>query len=283
MGAFVFFNFCCILLLLSGTTMKTLVTFLFLILASTAFAQSTTPRNELSKITSYLYGNTEQKALEDYIIKYQASPYRLIAMRFLADWYRELNKIDSSILFYKQALTMPDSIDDGSYRHFSAMQLTRIYMARKDYSTALNYLDLAIDPFYAKYNCGTPRMEERNRIDELYWICSFETGRYRKAIDRFATFMFFFDKGFGDMHKLYEAYSKVYTKEEIKNAFLAAEKNVVIKPDSDSILRIMTTIFDKEVRISVHEGWESLTEQEQKQKGIDKMRQCIIYQLATRD
>jgi len=194
--------------------------------------------------------------------------------------FEQLSKTDSALFYYKQVLTMPDSVDDAKYRHHAAVRLTDILITRKDYSAALYYLDLSRGRFFAIYGCGT-NIEAIKKINDQYLICYIGVGNYKQAIDRFACYMF--TNLFCDVQKLYEAYSNVYTKEEIKKAFLQAKENIEIKKEqreSGPHLLPVFKIFDKEIELFTDDGFEKLTEQEQKQQCMDEIRKSEFYKLA---
>lgn len=279
-------------------TMKTPVTLLLLMVCTTAFAQPAMPEKELDDIyfskniyevlttdnNFYLpYRQTAINSLENYIAKYPANPYKFVAMRYIGEIFEKLNQVDSSVLFYKQVLTMPEEIDHYNWNRFtSAFQLTKIYLAKKDYSTALNYLEQASGPFFEKSTCGTVKLEDRQRINALYWDCYFGLGEYKQAVDRFARFMF--NNYWGNDQKLYEAYVKVYSKEEMKKAFLEAEHNIEIKDEqygSHCYFNPVVKIFDKEMKLYIGDEFEKLTEEERMQKCIEELRKSEMYKLAT--
>jgi tetratricopeptide (TPR) repeat protein len=274
-----------------------LITIVVLILGTPSFAQPG-PQEELynilrkEEVYQVINANhllcpacSQPKAmLEDYIVKHHASPGRLVAMRYLAEVFNKLGYVDSARLLYKQALAIPDSLDERNfYRSFSAIELAKIYMAAKNYDTALNYLDMERDRFPMSSSCGTVRIAHHQEMDVLFWRCYKGCGNYKRAIDRYARLMFLYS---GDnLKKLFEAYSSVYTKEEIKQAFLNAENNIVIKTDENDATWLLpvTKIFDKEIKIRVYdEELNNLSVKEQMLKCADAIRQSEIYKLATR-
>jgi tetratricopeptide (TPR) repeat protein len=281
-----------------AVTMKTPVSFLLLIVCTTAFAQPAMLEKELDDI--YLsnniyevlttnnnfyspYRQSAKNSLENYIAKYPENPYKFVAMRYLGQIFEKLNLVDSSVLLYKQLLTMPEDIDHYNWNRFtSAFQLTKIYLAKKDYNTALNYLEQASGQFFEKSSCGTVKLEDRQRINALYWDCYFGLGDYKQAIDRFARFMF--SSVWGNEQKLYDAYVKVYSKEEMKKEFLEAEHNIEIKSKqygSHCHFNPVVKIFDKEMILYIGDEFEKLTEQERMQQCIEELRKSKMYKLAT--
>jgi len=260
--------------------MKTPITILLLLLSTTIFAQTLTPKEELDRM--FYKEGVSTTALVNYISTHSTSPYRLVAMLSLAQIFDKCNLIDSSELLYKQALSMPDSVDKYSYRHYSAMRLTEISLAKKNYSTALNYLDQAYREFPPRYNCGTVLIEVKRKIFELYWGCYIGQGNYRQAIEMFAPIMLYYYEVFGDVNKLYEAFTRIYSKEDIKKEFLGIEKNIELKKieNEGSGLQAISKVFGIEIKIKWYND-ETLTEQQQKQKSMERIKELRIYKLAT--
>lgn len=266
--------------------------------SAVSFAQKSDPEQELNDIyfsknvyevltTNYNfyqpYRDSGMITLENYIAKYPANPQRFVAMRYLAQIFEKYNLVDSAVLFYKQVLTMPENIDHyNSNRYTAASSLTKIYLDRKDYSTALTYLEQASGQFFFKSSCGTVTIELRQKISAQYWDCYNGLGDYKQAIDRFARFMF--NNVWGSQQMLYEAYVKVYSKEELRKAFLEAANKIEIKKEQDDssfYLQPVFKIFDKEIKLYSGNGFEKLTEQEQKQKCLEEIMQSKMYKLAT--
>ena len=276
--------------------MKITTTILLFVISATSFAQRTTPKEEAYKILSAHnifnspYRETAKKAFEDYISKYPTNPYRLVATYCLAEILNNINELDSASLRYSEVLRMsiPDSVDDANYRRSSAIRLAEICITKNDYISALNYLGHERQKFVFRFDCGNSRIEDDMKIKALYSSCFIGQGNYNAAIDTLAPYMFF--GSYGDntiiIDKLYEAYLKIYTKEEIKNEFLNAEKNLLIKQEQYylySYLQPTTEIFGKEIKFQDYNyNLNELTEQERKQKCIEMIRQSRMYKLATR-
>lgn len=276
-------------------SMKITITLLLLLLATTSFAQPSTPKEELynilrtHKIIPSPHKETAKKDLEDYISKYPKNPYSLIARYWLGEILRNLNDVDGSKLYYIQAIAIPapDSVFEANfYRHGSAIRLAEISIARGDYSAALNYLDLAKHKFILRPGCGKPKIDHDIGIKVMYSSCYIELGNSRDAIDLLAPYMFGMYRGDTTVsNKLYEAYLKIHTKEEIKNEFLNAEKTLEIEEkqiDGFYLLQPTLSLFGKTITFDVwHFNVKKLTEQGRKQKCMETIRQSAIYKLTT--
>jgi hypothetical protein len=275
--------------------MKIPITLLLLLLATTSFAQPLTPGEELYKILSThkiipsTHKETAKKDLEDYITKYPTNPYSLIARFWLGEIHHNLNEVDSSTLYYIQAIDIPapDSVYEANgYKHFSAIRLAEIYLARGDYSATLKYLDLAKNKFIFRPH-GKLKVDPNTKINVMYSSCYIELNKSREAIDLLSPDIFGRYRGDTTVsNKLYEAYLKMHTKEEIKNEFLNAEKRLEIKEekiyDGSYLLKPTLIVFGKTISFDVYTlTVKKLTEQEQKQKCMETIRQSAIYKLAT--
>jgi hypothetical protein len=278
------------------THLKIATTILLLLLATTSLAQSSTPKEEVYKILrtanifNLPYRETARKAFNNYISKYSTSPYRLVAIYWLAEIIHKFENVDSSAPLYKQVLAVQnaDSVDDAHFRHSSAIRLAEISIAKNDYVEALNYLDLAKQKFIPRYDCGYARVEDARKMNVLYSSCYIEQGNYGQAIDILTPYMIasWYSDDTIVIGKLYEAYLGIHTREEIKNEFLNAEKNVDIKHEQNntySYFQPSIRIFDKEIKFNdIHYNLNKLTAEERKQKCTETIRQSIIYKLATR-
>lgn len=275
--------------------MKTPVTVILLfLLYATSFAQPS-PKEEVYKILhpsifNASHINIAKRSFEDYIARYSTNPYRLVAIYWLAEIHNKLKNTDSSGLLYAQAIAMviPDSIDNANFRRSSAIRLAELAIAGNDFGTALKYLDLANEKFILRADCGYGRMEDNVRMVILYSSCYIGQGNYAQAIDNLAPYMFSNMQKYNVIlvDKLYEAYQKIHTAEEIKQEFLNAEKHLIIKRvqfPSFTDLRPAIKIFDKEINIPDFNGVLSrLSEAEQLQWCIETLRQSTMYKLATR-
>lgn len=222
------------------------------------------------------------------------SIYKIIAVYHLALIANKLDNKEEAISLYKQVLdlTVPDSIDNN-YKNYSAKNLAEIYIDKKDYKTAIKYLDLTKKKFSYHHFCGNAYASDNIYTADRYSDCYIALGNYKKAIDILTPYMF--SNGLADnsglVKKLYSTYLKVYSKSEIRNQFLNSEKTLIInkeKSGNEIYYRPLIKIFDRQVFVYVFVMvWDTLndtmTDAERKQKTIETIKQSEIYKLATNE
>lgn len=220
------------------------------------------------------------------------SIYKIIAIYHLAEIANKQNNSSEAISLYLQVLklTVPDSIEDN-YKNYSAKELAEIYIDKKDYNTAIKYLDLTKKKFPYRHFCGNAYASDDIYTADRYSDCYIALGDYKKAIDILTPHMF--GNGLADngelVKKLYLTYLKVYPKDAIKNEFINADKSLVIKKEKykdETYYRPLIKIFGRQVFVYVTVMvWETLndkmTKEERKQKTIETIHQSDIYKLAT--
>ncbi len=275
--------------------MKIVIPILFFFTGLTSYGQELTDKEAFFNILrTYrpedpIRLESTNKALQHFIITKPASDCKIMSLFYLAEIAKLLDKTDSASLLYSQVLSMtvPDSIDWMNCRNNSTKRLAEICINRKDYCSALNYLDLAGTTFPPRFSCGTAHMEDNLKITILYSRCYSGQGYYQQAIARLAPYMF--ANGFARNDKLvtelYNTWLKVYTREEIKNEFAGLQEKVFIYKEvirEYVFLRPKIKIFDQEVEIPVYDyNLERITEQQQIQTSIKKIESSEIYKLAT--
>lgn len=275
--------------------MKTITTILLSILTSVTFGQQFADKIFLYRLVDSYENDSIQYAKKEFSNFTKTKPtsiYKIIAVYHLALIADKLDNKEEAISLYKQVLelTVPDSIENN-YKNYSAKDLAEIYIDKKDYKTAIKYLDLTKKKFSYKHFCGNAYASDDIYTADRYSDCYIGLGNYKKAIDILSPHMF--SNGLADnsglVKKLYLTYLKVYSKSEIKNQFLNADKSLEIKKEKykeETYLRPLIKVFNSQVFIPIFTYMDyefeisKMTDEQQKQKCIDEIKNSEIYKFA---
>ncbi|MBS1508298.1 MAG: tetratricopeptide repeat protein [Bacteroidetes bacterium] len=167
----------------------------------------------------------------------------------LAEALWQLNKLDSAESMFTAIMACGEEFFEEDYHHASdvpgvvltygygsyssnyknkaCLGLTRIYIEKKMYEKALEYLQLADKKYLVEYTCGTGSGMYREMIDGLYCACYEGLGMYARLVD------FFLNDHPHDWDNdiLVGAIKKVYSPAEIKNYLREAENSLVFELD----------------------------------------------------
>lgn len=278
--------------------MKTFTIILFSIWSSLAFGQTFSEKVFLYRIINTYENDSVEFAkneFSDFIKTKPTSDYQIIAIYYLAEIAHLQANFEEAISLYKQVLnlTVPDSIEQN-YKNFSTKELAEIYIDKKEYKKAIKYLDLTKKEYPYQHFCGNGYAADEIYTANLYAECYIALENYKKAIDLLSPHMF--NNGLADnsrlVKNLYSAYLKVYTKSEIKNEFLLAEKTLQIeeeKINEETYLQPFIEIFNRKVFVPTLSflDWEfeisKMTDEQRKQKCMEDILHSEIYQLAIED
>jgi hypothetical protein len=116
-----------------------------------------------------------------------------------------------------------------NYKNNSAIYLTKINLEKKNYKTALKYLELAVKKYKAKFTCGTGYHSQKKEYDFYYATCYEGLGENKKNIDLLLS-----EDYTKNDEILIRAIRKVYTKaqifESLENGLKYMKCNIDKKP-----------------------------------------------------
>jgi hypothetical protein len=172
---------------------------------------------------------------------------------------------------------------DEADKHYSLLNLAQEYIDKNDFTTAITCIDSA-KKFSTHCRCGTCKSEDYFNTKVLYAKCYYGQGEFKRTIDLLSPDMFdfnYFSSNKELIEKLYEAYLKVYTKEEIKNEFInVCNPSSIKKQPSNDEFEYEIKIFNRTVRLYYYSYKDKYTEELKKQECINQIKQSNIYKLA---
>jgi tetratricopeptide (TPR) repeat protein len=71
----------------------------------------------------------------------------------------------------------------SNYKNYAAIYLTKIYLERKQFDKALQFLEDAVKKYKVTYNCGTGFHRQQDEYDFLYASCYEGLSRHKEVID----------------------------------------------------------------------------------------------------
>jgi hypothetical protein len=116
----------------------------------------------------------------------------------------------------------------SNYKNYACVYLTKIYIEKKKFQTALNFLDQAVKKYKVYYTCGVGHNRQQNEYDFLYAACYEGLGYNEKNIDNLLPSFFDWDNKI-----LTKAVQKLYSQKEIKANLKLAEKSISYVGDSE--------------------------------------------------
>ncbi|MGC4099950.1 tetratricopeptide repeat protein [Ferruginibacter sp.] len=273
--------------------MKYITTLLLLLPLLFAKAQQPTAEESFYSLVSYNPGNeasvaNAEKKLRTYLNENPAGNYRSAAFYFLADILKQHNKPDSAIQLYERSLQLPlaDSMSALYFKNQAAIHIAEIYIARNDFCTAINYIDLAKYTFVPRYQCGNARAEAFIQQQRLYAACYAGLGDYTRAIDTLMPPLFNPFAATTELSgQLYNTWLHLYTPRQIKEQFVQAEQNILIKKEkyyNFEYLKPVIKIFGKEVLLNVYD-LNNKTPQQQTAACLEHLKKAYIYKLVMKN
>src|ERR1017187_7647231 len=192
---------------------------LFLLINETiSFGQSLSDKDQMNQIEK-IYDDSDsilkaKKVLENFIINNPKSIYTLKATYLLAEIAYSQKNIETATLLYKEVLacSIPKS-ENWNYRNYSAKKLASLYIDKKDFKTALKFIDLACKKFPLESFCGNAYAQDHIWMADLYSSCYNGQGKNKKAIEVLAPLMFNNRLANNSelVKKLYDTYLKIYS------------------------------------------------------------------------
>ena len=71
----------------------------------------------------------------------------------------------------------------SNYKNYSAIYLAKIYLEKKRFDKALQYLEGAVKKYKVTYNCGTGFHRQQEEYDFLYASCYEGLNRHKEVLD----------------------------------------------------------------------------------------------------
>jgi len=115
----------------------------------------------------------------------------------------------------------------SNYKNTACLYLTKIYIEKRKFQTALAYLEQAVKKYKVTYTCGTGYHMQKNKYDFLYAACYEGLGHDKKNIEMLLPTCFEWDNQI-----LIRAIKKTYSKDEIQNYLTKAEHSITCIVDT---------------------------------------------------
>ncbi len=109
-----------------------------------------------------------------------------------------------------------------NYQNYAARYLAKIYIDKKQFKSALRFVEIADKKCTVQFNCGTGHRFYRNEIDNLYGLCYEGLNEYDRVIDLFLPK--YYEQ---QIEILIRALTSKYSHEDIINQLQLAEKSIV--------------------------------------------------------
>jgi tetratricopeptide (TPR) repeat protein len=217
--------------------MKNILVILFLIHSSLSIGQNSTVEED--KLFELLRNNrdslgTKKNEIIDFISKNPLSNFRIVALEELASIEYQSGNIEESISLFGQVLKVKvvDSIGN-TYKNSASKTLSKIYFDRKEFKTALKYLNYQKKYRYNSF-CGNAQELEDLNVAMLFANCYLALGNENKAIDVLSPHMFddIIIPNTEIVNLLFSIYQNIYTKEQIRTEFQNAHKSLSVKKEN---------------------------------------------------
>jgi tetratricopeptide (TPR) repeat protein len=144
-----------------------------------------------------------------------------------ADYYNSEYYYDSDIPGDKSKNKYGYGSFISNYKHYACRHLCEINVERKQFDTAMHFLQEADTLYPLNYNCGTGYHLYRNKMNGLYSICYRGLGKSRLMLDKYLPDCL----SFFSMNVAW-AIKQTYTKHEIDSLLLFAEESITCTPDT---------------------------------------------------
>lgn len=114
----------------------------------------------------------------------------------------------------------------SNYKNYAARYLCEIYLEKKDFTIAKDYLFLAKEKYPISFNCGTGHNMYQDELDRLEILCLQGQNLYEEIIHKYLN-------KYSDDHcaNLVNAIKQVYTKEQIFEELIKCETTLQLKLD----------------------------------------------------
>ena len=274
--------------------MRNILVILFLIHSSLSIGQKFTIEED--KLFELLRNNTDRlgtkkNEIVDFITNNPLSNFRVLALEELATIEYQSGNIEESISLFRQVLKVKvvDSIGN-TYKNSASKTLFKIYFDRKDFKTALKYLNYQKKYRYQSF-CGNAQELEDYKTAILYSDCYLALGNNKKAIDVLSPYLFD-DTNYSDIETsklLFTIYQSIYTKEQIQNEFEDLEKSLRIKKEKFrdfEYYEYSITVFGRRAFVkgfALEPNTEMKSKEDEfKKKAIEEILKSKIYSLVTR-
>lgn len=114
-----------------------------------------------------------------------------------------------------------------NYKNKAAIYLTKIYLEKKRFERALNFIKLADKKYITTYNCGTGFSSQEDLYDFLYSSCYLGLKKYKKVINLLLPECLVRNDTI-----ILSAIRNTYSEKEIQKYLENAEKSIIFKLDS---------------------------------------------------
>jgi tetratricopeptide (TPR) repeat protein len=232
---------------------------------------------------------------KEFLNKNPNSKHKVQALYYLGRAYQNEKNNDSAILYFNTALSITENEKlYDNYKHDCAYDIADIYMSKKNYDKALEYLDKAEHKFPFRHFCGNAYASYYIDMAMCYSQCYKGKGDYKKAIEQLIPEMM--PNGLANneelVDSLYALYLHIHTKDEIKNEFTNAANTLTItektkKEDVFPSATATVNIFGEKIKFTDGMGFmtsksDTITDSSLKKQAVESFKNARIYKLATK-
>jgi hypothetical protein len=281
--------------------MKSL-TILFLFFASCCFAQHISD-SSIDKAYDHIWrGDSSDlviKTCRAYLHQIGDLKKKLKAVYCEGMAYMRMKNYDSAMVCCKASLLFPAVNFENTYQNESARDIAEIFIGRKQYDSAIHYLNMAEKKYdYLSFGFMENYIYYTWDMSMYYAECYKGKGEYQKAINELAPQMmnsiFTSSNNSWLMDSLYSLYLLVYSKDAVRNEFVNAIKTIKLqvkksKGDPSPYVYSYVTLFKKKIMFdqggsiiyALTNKPDTITRADLKQESIEAFKDTYIYKLAT--